>query len=223
MADFFDVFDAAEAAPVAPPSAQEQQLRSLLGISRGFVGQHASRVCSDLREAAAPEVAAALADAARRLDGLPSEIAALRSSADMGALTRLAAQVDDAAWGLLQTEGWQHVCWREAFVLSQLMRSACDLCAADSAAAGATAALQRLDKAFILGGPPQLLRGAMRVLEPPQQQAQQLAPDQPAAAADEPGARRGLEEADGEGRATSADAPAPAALEGRSGIAHSIA
>lgn len=71
-----------------------------------------------------------------------------------------AGQVDIKTWEALKNGGWPHVCWREAFVLSQML-----LCCTEAASGNEADALRRCDKAFILSGPSPLLRDCIELLD----------------------------------------------------------
>ena len=122
--DPFSLFDE----PAPPPgtssavgiaSKRPRPVTSVLPLVRRFVHDHSDRTCADLRsEAAAAAIERALGGAARCLNEEPPDLTGCRAEAE---------RVDTLAWQALQAGGWPHVCWREAYVLAQLM-----LCCVDA-------------------------------------------------------------------------------------------
>lgn len=120
--DDFSVFDA----PVAPPppasygcSSGEvasrkrgRAISSLLPLVQRFVREHCATACADLEVHRATHVALSLAEGARCLARSPADMQGCRTAANV---------VDQLTWSQLQDGGWPHVCWREAFVLAQMM------------------------------------------------------------------------------------------------------
>ncbi|KAL3908758.1 MAG: hypothetical protein SGPRY_009670, partial [Prymnesium sp.] len=158
--DDFSVFDA----PVAPPppasygcSSGEvasrkrgRAISSLLPLVQRFVREHCATACADLEVHRATHVALSLAEGARCLARSPADMQGCRTAANV---------VDQLTWSQLQDGGWPHVCWREAFVLAQMMlccveaeaeaeREAVSQC---SLVSSLLAQLQRCDRAFMLG------------------------------------------------------------------------
>eukprot|EP00966_Prymnesium_polylepis_P093771 2169790-Prymnesium_polylepis.1 len=161
--DPFDVFDAPQPsdAPCGSSAKRPRPAASVIPLVQQFAREHAGRACSDLQETGATTVGAALAAATDCLLREPPDLSGCRTHAE---------HVDSLAWQALQEGGWAHVCWREAYVLAQLV-----LCCVDAerdaerdavrsphqAPAGARAhhphdrcprcqQLRRCDRAFIL-------------------------------------------------------------------------
>ena len=154
--DPFDCFGApAEHQPAKRPCSSPSPVLPLI---RRFVAAHVGDAIADLRAAnssAAATLASHLSDAADHLAAVPAQFSGCRSAAE---------SVADAAWSTLTRDGvWPHASWREAYVLAQLALAAvCSACDNDT-----DAALRCLDRAFILGGPTQVFRDCVEVLDEP--------------------------------------------------------
>lgn len=90
-----------------------------------------AQTCGDLAEAVGRD------DLAGRLAGLRERISSVVRVHDGGSeheeeVTRCAKAVSDAAWERLTHGGWDHVCWREAFVFAQLFMAHALVVALDS-------------------------------------------------------------------------------------------
>ena len=157
--DPFDCFGApAEHQPAKRPCSSPSPVLPLI---RRFVAAHVGDAIADLRAAsssAAATLASHLSDAADHLAAVPAQFSGCRSAAE---------SVADAAWSTLTRDGaWPHASWREAYVLAQLALAAvCSACDNDT-----DAALRCLDRAFILGGPTQVFRDCVEILDEPKPQ-----------------------------------------------------
>jgi len=87
-------------------------------LLHAFVEEHLARTCLDLSSIGQPDLARTLqhmraAAIGCRGQGLHPE--------QQRTLEMMASQVSDAAWTrLVEMGGWDHVCWREAFVFAKL-------------------------------------------------------------------------------------------------------
>ena len=88
-------------------------------------------------------------------------------------LASAAALAEGHAWHVLtRHKTGPHVCWREAFILSQVLlighhyAQMIDVADDEQGIMHASKALEHLDRAFIMGGPGSTLRAFGRVLEP---------------------------------------------------------
>jgi hypothetical protein len=115
------------------------------------------RLLEALREA--PWLPGTLADLAAHGQGLAALLErALEANAE--ALPAATALLD-ALWARAETEvGWSEPVWREAFVVASVCASV-NLCPAAS-----KLALRRLDEAFIMGGPAEILEPFIQLVEP---------------------------------------------------------
>ncbi|KAL1515219.1 hypothetical protein AB1Y20_001855 [Prymnesium parvum] len=138
--------------PEPPPFKRPRAAASVLPLARCFVQKHCAQTCADLRANDAASVEADLALAASFLRQDPPNHSQCRVFAE---------RIETSTWEALLTKGWPHVCWREAYVLAQLM-----LCCMDTEAQDEEKALQRCDRAFILGGPCTEVCDCIALLEP---------------------------------------------------------
>ena len=137
MEDAFDVFGSSDPSDEAAASP-------LVGLLRGFVTQHSAAICTSLRARSDEKLAVSLAAAAAALlEGDPLDCA------------RPAAAVAGACWEALKTAGWPAACWREAYVIAQLL-----LCCVDTTTGDSASALSHLDRALVLGPSPARVRTA---------------------------------------------------------------
>ena len=132
------------ASPLATP---------VLPLVRRFVAAHAARTCEELWGAPA---SATLSDdldgAARALAASPPDYASCRAASE---------RVSRAAWAeLVSRKAWRPA-WREAYVMAQFMTA----CASVAIDADTPAALNCLDRAFILGGPTDVYRDCAELLD----------------------------------------------------------
>ena len=144
--DAFDLFDDDAAAPAPAAAPFSSPLR---GLFTSFLLQRAPAVSSDLRGA----------DAATLADSLDAALRDL-ASVDWPGCVRAATALDAGAWASAdRAAGWPHPCVRDGCALAQLLLAL----AAESGGERAEA-LARLDRAFILGGPRDLLREGVALL-----------------------------------------------------------
>jgi hypothetical protein len=152
--DAFDVFAAADqAAPSVPPllPAKGRGVRSLV---LAFLNEHLAQTRDDLLSVGEEALAEKLGCAHARLEAEPPEPATVDA---------LAAAVEEDCWSRLTGSGWAHVCLREAFVVSKLLRAAASALADALSTRGA---LGHLDVAFILGGPSTVVRDCIQLCSP---------------------------------------------------------
>ena len=166
MDDPFNIFDAQP-----PKKSRVEQVAgpesSLLPLVRAFVVQNARRTSEDLL----PQLAGSASSGAAASGAAPTSVAddleslvallQMESPKERADSIAPATRIEAATWSLLSQRGaWPHVAWREAYVLSQWVLSY-----TDAVRNAPTDALRRLDRAFILGGPSEMLRNAMAVME----------------------------------------------------------
>lgn len=151
--DAFDVFLADTAAPSVPPllPATGRGVRSLI---LAFVKEHLAQTRDDMLFVGEEAMADKLGCARAGLEAEPPELASVET---------LAAAVEGNCWSKLTGSGWAHVCLREAFVISKLLRAAA--CAMTDAPS-TRGALRHLDVAFILGGPNTVVRDCIQLCTP---------------------------------------------------------
>ena len=112
---------------------------AVLAILQPFVRDSAPKAVDELGSAGA-SVASALTAAAAAISG---------DAVDMPSCSGSAKIVESLTMTALQTDGWPHVCWREAYVMAQLL-----LCCADAAGGAVDDAKKRCERATILGALP---------------------------------------------------------------------
>lgn len=151
-ADPFDCF--------GPPSDTEHTAKRpcafpspVLPLVRRFVTAHVDAAVMDLAGADAAVLSADLSAASASLAATPSDLSACRLAAE---------RVADSAWATLTIQGkWPHAAQREAYVLAQLMLA----CVCSAGADDTPGALRCLDRAFILGGPTDVYRDCVELLD----------------------------------------------------------
>jgi hypothetical protein len=150
--DAFDVFGDDQA-----PSVQPQLPATGTGVRPlilAFVNEHHAQTRHDLLSIKEEALAEKLNRARAHLEAEPPELAIVEA---------LAAAVEDHCWSKLTGSGCTHVCFREAFVISKLLRAAASAMADAPSTRGA---LRHLDVAFILGGPSTVVRDCIQLCSP---------------------------------------------------------
>jgi hypothetical protein len=158
-ADPFDIFDA-PAPPAAPASKRAKTPSPVLPLVRRFVSFHHAAVCADLaanreRLPAALSLASELNRAAECIVTEPPKLDVARKAAQLAS---------DTAWEVIKASDdstTQPLC-REAYVIAEVVLCGVIAATDEGDVAGA---LRSLDRAFILGGPTDLYRDCVELLD----------------------------------------------------------
>ena len=167
--DPFAIFDSALAVNPSSPSAKRlctpEFPSPVLPLVRRFLDAHLGDAVADLKRfsgddsraaavrAAAASMAQGLLHASNHLLAAPSGLCPCRP---------IAEEVASLAWAALTQSGsWPHPSWREAYVFAQLMLA----CVSSALDGDAAEALRCLDRAFILGGPTDVFRDCVELLD----------------------------------------------------------